>query len=297
MATVKEIKNRIKGVKDTKKITSAMYLIASTKMRRAKQELDKTRPYFNALESEIGKVFQKADVADSELFYSAKDEFEDHNPCIILSITADKGLSGAYNNNVIQLTDELLERHANSKLYVVGEFGRQYYAKKKIEYQGEFLYTAASPTVDIARQICDELLVNYGDKKNSRIMIVYTDMVNSMSQVAKVKQLLPIKVSKFENKYEADSNLEYIPGPLPVLEGLIPDYLAGYVYSAMVDSFCSEQNARMQAMNSANQNADNILGDLQIQYNRVRQAMITQEITEVSAGAKAQKKKKQRRQA
>lgn len=297
MATVKEIKNRIKGVRDTKKITSAMYLIASTKMRRAKSDLDKTRPYFKALEQEITRVFSKADVNNSEFFYSDKDEFEYDDPCVILSITADKGLAGAYNNNIIELTDDLLARHKNSRLYVVGEYGRQYYNRKNIPYEYEFLYTSASPTIDIARQICDKILEHYNDKENSRVMIVYTDMKNGMSQEARVKQLLPVHVSKFEGKKVDNCEFEYIGGALSVLDGLVPDYIAGYVYSSLVDSFCSEQNARMQAMNSANQNADNILGELQIQYNRVRQAMITQEITEVSAGAKAQKNKKKRRQA
>lgn len=294
MANVKEIKNRIKSVKDTKKITSAMYLIASTKMRKAKSDLDKTKPYFKALEKEISRVFSCANVNESEFFYSNKGEFDDDNPCVVLSITADKGLAGAYNNNVINLTKDIISKHRNSRLYVVGEYGRQYFMHNHIRYEEEFLYTAQNPNMDRARDICDEILIPYNNGEVDRIFIVFTDMKNSMSQEAKVMQLLPIHVSKFKDKYKGGDDFEYIPSPLSVLNDLIPDYISGYVYSALVDSFCSEQNARMAAMNSANQNADNILSELSIEYNRVRQALITQEITEVSSGAKAQKRKRKK---
>lgn len=291
MANVKEIKNRIKSVRDTKKITSAMYLIASTKMRKAKSDLDRTKPYFKALYKEISRVFSCANVSESEYFYSDKNEFDDSNPCAILVVTADKGLAGAYNNNIINLTRDILGRHNNSKLYVVGEYGRQYFSRNHIQYENEFLYTCQNPNMERAREICEEILIPYNNGEVDRIFIVYTDMKNSMSQEATAIQLLPIHVSEFKGKYNEKNDFEYLPNPIDVLNGLIPDYISGYIYSALVDSFCCEQNARMQAMNSANRNADNILLDLYVKYNRVRQAMITQEITEVSAGARAMRKK------
>ena len=157
MATTTEIKNRINSVKNTQKITSAMYLISSTKMRKAKAELQKTRPYFDAIEHEIRRIFQSTSDVDSIYFYPEKGR-KPAETYAYLVITADKGLAGSYNYNVIKRAEAEMSKHKKVKLYVVGDFGRRYFMKHGIEIEQSFLYTAQNPTFTRARQICSILM-------------------------------------------------------------------------------------------------------------------------------------------
>ena len=299
MANTKEIKNRIKSVKDTQKITNAMYLIASTKMRKAKAELDKTRPYFLSLQTEIKRVFRTVGNVANKYMYpvDATEVLDGTFACLV--ITADKGLAGAYNQNVIHEAEKMLEAHPDTKLFVVGEYGRQYFIQHHIPMERSFLYTAQNPTIHQAREISNILLGLFDQKEVDKIFLIYTDLKNGLEAEVKTTRLLPFHRQHFDSNPEekvVEAPFEFFPSPSAVLDNIIPSYAMGFIYSALVDSFCSEQNARMTAMNSANQNADKILEELTVQYNRVRQAAITQEITEVSAGAKAQKRKKQKKQ-
>ena len=159
-----------------------------------------------------------------------------------------------------------------------------------------FLYTAQNPTFTRAREISSILLEQYDEKKIDEIRVIYSDMESEFLTTVKMMRLLPFDRREFwtkqEEKNEKDVHFEFEPSVNEVLNRVIPGYVAGCIYGALVDSFSAEQNARMTAMDSANKNAESLLADLQIQYNRVRQAAITQEITEVAAGAKAQKKKR-----
>jgi F-type H+-transporting ATPase subunit gamma len=295
MANTKEIKDRIKSVRDTQKITNAMYLIASTKMRKAKSELDHTRPYFEAIKGEIKRIFRTSKKeAESRWFYPEDGAHTLTGPYACLVITADKGLAGMYNQNVIREAEKMLKEHPDTRLFVVGEYGRQYFAHHGIPVERSFLYTAQNPTMQRAREISSTLLELFERDEVCKIFVVYTDIRNGMFEEAKTDRLLP-----FHRKIFADNTtekaitrpFEFTPSIEAVLATLVPSYVSGYIYSALVDSFCAEQNARMTAMNSANQNAEKLLGELSVQYNRSRQAAITQEITEISSGAKAQKRK------
>ncbi len=292
MANAREIKNRINSVSNTQKITSAMYLISSTKLRKAKEELDRTRPYFERQESEIKRIFQTVIDVKSPYFYP-KTGRKPAETYAYLIITADKGLAGSYNHNVLKLAEEEMARHKKVKLYVVGEYGRRYFQKGKIPIEQSFLYTAQNPSFSRAREISSILLEQYNTKQVDEIRLIYSDMENEISSVVKKVRLLPFDRREFwtkqENKNEKDMNYEFYPSVDEVLNRVIVGYVAGYIYGALVDSFCAEQNARMTAMNSANKNAEEMLASLSIEYNRARQAAITQEITEVAAGAKAQK--------
>lgn len=295
MANTKEIKKRIKSVKDTKKITNAMYLIASTKMRKAKAELDETRPYFDAIRTEIKRVFRRVGNIESHYMYP-KDEVKLNGTYAYLVITADKGLAGAYNHNVILEAEKQILAHDDFKLFIVGEYGRQYFLQHKVPIEQSFLYTAQNPNVYQARKITDILLELYDKREIEKLFVIYTDMKNGIEAQVRATRILPFHRKQFEDSEEKalGDPFEFFPSVTDVLNHAVRSYVMGFIYSALVDSFCSEQNARMTAMNSANQNADKILGELMIQYNRVRQASITQEITEVSAGAKAQKRKKKK---
>ncbi|MBD5099645.1 MAG: ATP synthase F1 subunit gamma [Clostridiales bacterium] len=295
MAGTKEIKTRIESVQETKKITNAMYLIASTKLRKARQELDNTRPYFEALRREIKRIFRTVKNVDSPYFYPADGEPPLNGAYGCLVITADKGLAGAYNQNAIKEALKLLEQHPDTKLFVVGEYGRRFFASHNIPIEHSFLYTAQNPTMARAREISALLLDGFHRHELEKIFVVYTDMVNGMSFEAKSTRVLP-----FHRTYFADtaltespvtSQFEFLPNVNSVLDSMMPSYVSGFIYSALIASFCCEQQARMTAMDSANQNAEKLLGELSLEFNRVRQSAITQEITEVSAGARAQRKK------
>ena len=297
MAGTKEIKDHIDSVQETKKITSAMYLIASTKLRKARQELDNTRPYFEALRREIKRIFRTVggEAVDSPYFYPMEGEPPLDKPNACLVITADKGLAGAYNQNAIKEALKLLDTHPDTKLYVVGEYGRRFFASHGIPIEHSFLYTAQNPTMARAREISALLLDGFENDRLDKIYVVYTDMGNGMDFQARCTRVLPFHRTHFADSARIEppvtTPVEFLPSVQAVLDSMMPSYVSGFIYSALIDSFCCEQQARMTAMDSANQNAEKLLGELSLEFNRVRQSAITQEITEVSAGARAQRKK------
>ena len=297
MAGTKEIKARIESVQETKKITNAMYLIASTKLRRARQELNNTRPYFEALRGEIKRIFRTAADVDSRYFYPSSGEKPLTGTYACLVITADKGLAGAYNQNAIRQALQLLEQHPDTKLFVVGEYGRRFFTRQGIPIEHSFLYTAQNPTMARAREISALLLDGFNKGELQKIFVVYTDMQKGSVFEAHTTRILPFHRTFFTSsgeeiaQTERGPRFEFVPDARAVLDSMVPSYVSGFIYSALIDSFCCEQNARMTAMDSADRNAEKLLGEFSLRYNRVRQAAITQEITEVSAGAKAQKQK------
>ncbi len=299
MATAKEIKNHISSVRDTQKITNAMYLIASTKLRRAKSELDLTRPYFKAVQAEIKRIFRIEEAVENKYFYPVTGEHELPGSYGYLVITADKGLAGAYNQNVIKEAMRLMGEHRDPKLFVVGEYGRHFFTSRNIPIEKSFLYTAQNPTIHRAREICDILLELFDKGKLSKIFVIYTDMQSAINSQACSARLLPFHRAQFivpdSHEKEVKTPFEFVPSVETVLDNIVPSYITGFIYSALIDSFCSEQNARMNAMDAANRNAQKLLDELSVRYNHIRQSAITQEITEVSSGAAGMRKAKSKK--
>lgn len=298
MASTSEIRRRIGSVRQTQKITHAMYLISQAKLRKAKQELDNTRPYFQALQTEIGRVFNADSTIESRYLIPADPNAKPLPgvPACLL-ITADKGLAGAYNQNVIRQGQQLMAEHPGTALYVVGEYGRRWFAQRGVPVEKSFLYTAQNPTLDRARHIAELLLDRFDAGEINSVWIIYTDMKNGLEAMVHQAQVMPLHRERFHAATAAtagDAVYEFVPSAKAVLDNAARSCLTGYIYSALVDSFCSEQSARMTAMNAADQNAEELLKDLSVQFNRARQAAITQEITEVSAGERAQRSKKEK---
>lgn len=298
MASTSEIRRRIGSVRQTQKITHAMYLISQAKLRKAKQELDNTRPYFQALQTEIGRVFNADSTIESRYLIPADSNAKPLPgvPACLL-ITADKGLAGAYNQNVIRQGQQLMAEHPGTALYVVGEYGRRWFAQRGVPVEKSFLYTAQNPTLDRARHIAELLLDRFDAGEINSVWIIYTDMKNGLEATVHQAQVMPLHRERFHAATAAtagDAVYEFVPSAKAVLDNAARSCLTGYIYSALVDSFCSEQSARMTAMNAADQNAEELLKDLSVQFNRARQAAITQEITEVSAGERAQRSKKEK---
>ena len=298
MASTSEIRRRIGSVRQTQKITHAMYLISQAKLRKAKQDLSNTRPYFDALQTEIGRVFNADSSIDSR-YLMPEDPNAKPLPGVAacLLITADKGLAGAYNQNAIRQAQQFLSANEGAVLYVVGEYGRRWFSQRGIPIEKSFLYTAQNPTLQRARQISELLLERYDAGEINAVHVIYTDMKNGLEATVRQAQLLPLHRERFsaaKADTAGDPVFEFIPSAAAVLNNAVRSCLTGFIYSALVDSFCSEQSARMTAMNAADQNAEELLKDLSVQYNRARQAAITQEITEVSAGERAQRSKKEK---
>ena len=275
MASTSEIRRRIASVRETQKITHAMYLISQAKLRRAKEELERTRPYFNALRTEIKRIFRVDESVESR-YFSPEDAADlDQGTYGLLVITADKGLAGAYNQNVIRRAQAMMEQHPDVKLYVVGEYGRRWFQQKHIPIKSSFLYTAQNPTLHRARKISSVLLEGYDTGRLSKIIVIYTDLKNGLEESVKETRLLPLHRHQFGTPDAERAVLrpfEFSPTVSQVLDHVVGSYVSGFIYSALVDSFCSEQSARMAAMDSANRNAQELLDQLSLEYNRARQA-------------------------
>lgn len=295
MANAKEIKERMKSVQDTMKITNAMYMISSTKLRKSRKSLEDTEPYFYTLQSTMARILRHIPDIEDIYFQSNKDKKDRKVGYIV--VTADKGMAGAYNHNVVKLAEQQLAKNDNPKLFVVGEQGRHYFEQHGVNIDEEFRYTVQNPTLHRARKIGMTVLDCYEKHELDEVYIIYTKQINAVQTQAEQVQLLPLKKADFKIEIPADiptSELILRPSPNEVMDRIVPNYVIGFIYGALVESYCSEQNSRMMAMEAATNSAKNILHELDILYNRVRQAAITQEITEVISGAKAQKKKKKR---
>lgn len=295
MANAREILSRMKSVKDTRKITNAMYLISSTKLKKSRKLLNETEPYFYTLQDVIHRILRHMPEMDHFYFTPGGKRKEEDRIKALIVITGDKGLAGSYNHNVLKIAHEWMNRSKNHRLYVVGEMGRCYFGAKQIQVEEQFHYTVQNPSMHRARMIASTLLEEYQQKNLDEVWILFTEMISGIKMEPQLEQLLPLKREDFSNIIiPADiiqEEIQMFPSPEAVLENVVPNYITGFMFGALVESYCSEQNARMMAMQSASDNASAILNDLTIEYNRMRQAAITQEITEVISGAKAQRKK------
>ena len=316
MANAKEIQNRIDSIRDTMKITRAMYMMSSMKLRKAKQKLENTEPYFTSLQEQIKDIlYHYPDMQHLYFDNRNKDMKETVKKKGFVIVTGDKGMAGAYNLNVLKKARELIDQTEDYRLFVVGELGRQFFKSQGYPVEEKFVYSANNPSIHRARMMTEYIIDLYQKEELDEVYIILTRMVNSLSEEAEIHRLLPLQTHKFleEEMLEKIQNEEggidqnearklhddwYLiyPSPTEVLEKLVYNYVTGFFYGALVEASACEENARMLAMQSATNNAEAMLHDLSIEYNRVRQAAITQEITEVIGGAKALKKKKQKQE-
>lgn len=295
MANAKEIQTRMRSIEDTMKITNAMYMISSSKMKRAKKILSETEPYFYGMQSAIARVLRHMDDIDHDFFDLRPEVPEEERKIGCIVVTADKGLAGAYNHNVIKMAEEMLGEKGHHKLYVLGVVGRQYFDKKNVDMDGSFRYTVQKPTMHRSRAITERLVYEYLNRELDEVYIIYTQMINAVSMETVKEQLLPLQRKTFQpSQIPIDIHREEIimsPSAEELMNHMVPNYLTGLIYGCLVEAYASEHNSRMMAMQSSTDSAKAMLKDLSIQYNRARQAAITQEITEVISGAKAQKRK------
>ncbi len=290
MASMKEIRNHMKSVEQTLKITNAMYLISSANLRKARQQLNDVEPYFEKIESTISDILYHSPEIEHVFFDKRPEVPAEKRTTGFIVVTGDKGLAGAYNHNVIKLAEQKMKQCANVKLFVVGQAGRTYFQEHGMEIDTEFLYTAQNPTVTRSRDIGELMLDRFLEGSLDEVYLIFTKMMDSFHMETLCHKLLPLDPKVFK-KYQEDTHyrqhVSYVPSTKAVMNRLVPGYVKGDIFGALVESYCSEQNSRMTAMKSSSDNARDMLQSLRLSYNRARQAAITQEITEVVGGAQA----------
>ena len=293
MANIREIRERIESIKQILKITNAMYLMSSSKLKKARKSLEDTEPYFYKLQETIDSILEHTPHTRQFYFDRRAGIAEENRKRGYIVITADKGLCGSYNHNILRLTEQELTSQSNldnCRLFVMGQVGRMYFQNRwKGAVDSEFLYTTQNPTLYRAMEIAQLVLDKFRNRELDEVYLLYTDMVNSNVQETRKLRLLPFERRHFgkapDGTMKKLPKASFLPSPEVVMENLIPNYAKGVIYGAMVEAFCCEQQARMTAMNAATTSAKDMIKDLSLLYNRARQAAITQEITEVCGGA------------
>lgn len=277
--STKEIKNRIRSMESTKQITKAMEMVAASKLRRAQAQIANSRPYFQILHSTIQDILRT-----NREFESA---YLNHRPVkkvLYIVIAGDRGLAGGYNSNILKMVQSEVQRK-DAVVLPIGKKAVDFFRARKIpaltEHYGEAADVSIGDCFSIAKQLCGGFLSGEYDE----VRVAYTAFVSVLSQEPQSLALLPLTKSESEEDSSSRSQIIYERGSEEVFSAIVPEYLGGILYGALCESRASEQAARRSAMDSATQNADEMIADLSLKFNRARQAAITQEITEIVAGS------------
>jgi F-type H+-transporting ATPase subunit gamma len=282
--TTRDIKRRIRGISNTKQITKAMELVSSAKLKRARERLERSRPYYETVLHNIGEILATTGNMKHPLL-----DTREVKSSLYIVIAADRGLAGGYNGGVIRLAEKRIkEQNKDAKIIVVGSKARDYFTKKHYNVVGQFVGISEEPQFSDAREIGSLAMDLYKNKEVDEINLVYTMFKGTISQVPNVIKLLPSNEVSGEKK-ERRTITEFEPSPEEVLGYLIPKYIQSSIYGALIEASSSEQAARRVAMEAATDNAEDMIDELNISYNRARQAAITMEITEIVSGADALK--------
>ncbi len=297
MANLKEVRIRITSVQSTQQITSAMKMVAASKLRRAQNAILQMRPYAAKLKEILQNLSASLDVSDDSSIYS---EMRAPNKVLIVVIASNRGLCGAFNANVIKLANNLIREKyqeqfekGNLSLVTIGKKVSEFFGKREefnvLEVHDDIYNDLSFEKVSV---IAENLMDGFGDKKFDRIEVIYNQFKNAASQILTTEQFLPVeKIGGDEVETERQENIDYIFEPVKedIVHDLIPKSLKIQLYKAILDSNASEHGARMTAMHKATDNAQELLKDLNLAYNKARQAAITNEILEIVSGAEALK--------
>ncbi len=290
MASLLDMRRRIKSVKNTQQITKAMKMVAAAKLKRAQDRVTASRPFAKKMSAVLGGLSSK--VAD-EFSHPLLTQRGDQRYLVVL-VTADKGLAGGFNANVIKATQAFLETNSekSSELIAVGRKGRDFFKRREITIAAEYIGLTGAGQVKYAdaADIAEKLIETFTeDETIDKVFLVFTEFKTVLSQKPVIEQLLPIPSIASEGEAEVSADAEYIyEQPAAEIFGkLLPKQVVTQVYRAMLESVASEQGSRMTAMDSASKNAGELIDSLTLNMNRIRQAAITKEIIEVVSGAAA----------
>lgn len=285
MASMRDIKRRIKSVNSTQQITKAMNLVASSKLNRAKARFNDTKPFFEATQRVITNVV-KGSKGVSSIFMQ---ESNKSNKALFIVVAGDRGLCGGYNSNVCKAAMEIISKKDNAAVMTVGNKAREFFRHKHIEIVDSFRDMSEKPEYLDAYILGRKAIDMYEKGEVDEVYFVYTQFITTLTNEPKAVKLLPLDSNDFENNEESHSATLtiYEPDEEAVLNYVIPKYVNTVIYGGMVESAVCELSSRMTAMDSATENATEMIDHLNLVYNRVRQGAITQEITEIVSGSNA----------
>lgn len=285
----RDIKRKIKSVNSTRQITKAMELVSTAKLKINRKRFDATKPFFTKTFKTVSEIFKNEKSLKHPLV-----NVREVKKSLIVVLTADRGLCGGYNVNVLRETEHLVAQLGDVSLITIGKKAKDYFSRRNYEIVLSLEGISEKPSKEDSKEICDKLVELYSAGEVDQVYMISTAMVSTISQVAKHEKLLPINFTEEDSSGEkqnlAPEDIEittYAPSPEVVLDMIIPMYLNAAILGALIESSCAEQAARRNAMESASDNAKEMIDSLSLTYNQARQAAITQEITEIVGGASA----------
>lgn len=283
MASMRDIKRRKGSIQSTQQITKAMKLVSTVKLQKARNRAEQSNPYFNHMYQTVTSMLARSGSLNHPYLKAG-----DSNKKAIITIASNRGLAGGYNSNIVKLVTSSGIAVEDAQIYMIGRKAKEQLMRKGYEIKADYSDVIEGPTYEDALTICKEVLEAFSNGEIGEIYLAYTHFKNTVSHEPTLMKLLPVEFDEADLQ-ESDSNLlmNYEPNEEEALDLIIPKYLTSLFYGALVEAVASENGARMQAMDSATSNADEIISDLTLKYNRARQGSITQELTEIIAGAEA----------
>lgn len=290
MASLKEVRTRIRSVKSTQQITKAMKMVAASKLRRAQDAILQLRPFTEKLSEILQNIVRSAEDTSPSPYA----EIRDVERVLIVPVTSDRGLCGAFNSNVIKRTLAVIEEEYQSvfdsgQLYLlpIGNKGYEYFKKRGYNLIEDYAQLFSEISFDKVKEAADRTMDSFLNEEVDRVILVYNEFKNVATQILCVEQFLPLANDEAEEEPNTPANYIFEPSKTDIKKDLIPQSLRIQFYKAVLESNASEHGARMTAMETATENAEELLNDLQILYNRTRQAAITKEILDIVGGAEA----------
>lgn len=282
MASMRDIKRRKESIQSTEQITKAMKLVATVKLQKSRIKADQSRPYFSMMKETVESILQRSVGVNHRFLQPAVSSEK-----AVVAITSNRGLAGGYNNQVVKLvigSDCLPVSH--TLVYAIGRKGRDTFKRRGYQIGGDYSDVVNEPAYQDAVRLTEDLLEAYENHKFGEIYLAYTSFQNTVTHSPVLIKLLPVDVEMTAAGDKAGV-MEYEPEEEEVLDYLIPQYISSMIYGGLLEALASEHGARMTAMESASRNAEEMIEELALQYNRARQGAITQELTEIIAGANA----------
>ena len=283
MASMREIKRRKASIASTQQITKAMKLVSTVKLQRAKGKAEATKPYFDCMYDTVATMLSKSGNVDHPYLKSGASSKK-----AVITITSNRGLAGGYNNNIVKLItgDETFDTE-NTEIYALGKKGRDSLALKGYTVASDMSEVMNGPIYADAKELSEALLERFEKGEIGEIYLAYTVFKNTVTHVPTMLKLLPVEIEAKDVTETDNIPMNYEPDEEEALGMIIPKYITSLIYGAMMEAVASENGARMQAMDSATSNAEEMIQKLELDYNRARQGSITQELTEIIAGAQA----------
>ncbi|MDR0878086.1 MAG: ATP synthase F1 subunit gamma [Treponema sp.] len=292
MANLRDVRLRMRAIRQTLQVTKAMNLISTAKLRKGRRLLEDTEPYFNRIQKSMCDILSGVSNVRSDFFRLPNAEGKVRTAIVV--VTSDKGLAGGYNANIFRRVNELCAKVSNPLLILIGSIGYRYFIHSPYVILENFSFRSAMPTVENAKEIADYIISQFSWGMFDSVHIVYTHMYSTIKLLPTERQILPLdteqiqaELAEKEGHERAELHFEFLPSEEKVFDALVPLYIKGVIYGSLVEAYVSEQSARMAAMDEASKSAEDMLASLQINYNRVRQASITQEMSEIVGGSAA----------